>query len=80
MWYTVCLTTEAKDEKSDGCNVAVLINPKKKTFDGIKDFKGPVIVFATQKEDREAVEKSGRHDLTVVSSIDEALSKIKGTL
>ena len=62
------------------CDVAVLINPKKKTFDGIKDFKGPVIVFATQKEDKEAVEKSGRHDLIVVSSIDEALSKINGTL
>lgn len=58
------------------CDVAVLINPKKGSFDKIKAFKGPVIVFATQEDDRDAVRKSGRSDLTVVSSIDDALGKI----
>ena len=60
--------------------VALLIDPKKKTFNELKDFKGPVIVLSTHADTPAEIKASGRKDLIVVSSAAEATAKLKESL
>ena len=58
----------------------MLIDPKKKTFNELKDFKGPVIVLSTHADTPAEIKASGRKDLIVVSSAAEATAKLKESL
>ena len=62
------------------CDVALLIDPKKKHFKEFKDFKGPVIVLSTHADTAAEIKASGRTDLIVVSSAAEASAKLKESL
>lgn len=61
-------------------DVALLIDPKKKTFKGLKGFKGPVIVLSTHSDTPAEIKASGRTDLIVTSSAAEASAKLKEAL
>ena len=60
--------------------VALLIDPKKKTFKELKDFKGPVVVLSTHADTPAEIKASERKDLIVVSSAAEATAKLKESL
>ena len=61
-------------------DVALLIDPKKKTFKEIKDFKGPVIALTTYADSAAVIKTSGRTDMVVASSAAEATAKLKESL
>ena len=64
----------------DTCDVALLIDPKKKTFGKLGDFKGPVVVLSTHDKAAAEIKASGRNDLMVATSAAEALAKLKEAL
>ena len=64
----------------DKCAAALLIDPKKKTFEGLKDFKGPVVVLATHDDTAAEIKASGRSGLIVASSASEASARLKEVL
>ncbi len=77
VWHSTDYNRVLSPAKGD---VALLINPKKKHFKELKDFKGPVIVLSTHTDTAAEIKVSGRADLIVVSSAAEASAKLKETL
>ena len=77
VWHSTDYNRVLSPAKGD---VALLINPKKKHFKELKDFKGPVIVLSTHTDTAAEIKASGRTDLIVVSSAAEASAKLKESL
>jgi len=74
VWHSADYNRVISSAKGD---VALLIDPKEKTFKELKDFKGPVVVLSTHADTAEVVKASGRKDLTVAASASEASAKLK---
>ena len=74
LWHSADYNRVLSPAKGD---VALLIDPKKKTFKELKDFKGPVVVLSTHADTPAEIKASGRKDLIVVSSAADATAKLK---
>ena len=77
VWHSADYNRVLSSAKSD---VALLIDPKKKAFKDLKDFKGPVVVLSTHADTAAEIKTSGRTDLIVVSSAADASAKLKESL
>lgn len=77
VWHSSDFNRVYSSAKGD---VALLIDPKKKSFKEIKDFKGPVVVLSTHAQSAAEIKASGRKDLIVTSSVSEATAKLKEAL
>ena len=77
LWHSADYNRVLSPAKGD---VALLIDPKKKTFKELKDFKGPVVVLSTHADTPAEIKASERKDLIVVSSAAEATAKLKESL
>ena len=77
VWHSTDYNRVLSSAKGD---VALLIDPKKKTFKELKDFKGPVVVLSTHADTAAEIKASGRKDLIVAASAAEASAKLKDSL
>ena len=77
VWHSADCNRVLSPAKGD---VALLIDPKKKTFKELKDFKGPVVVLSTHADTAAEIKASGRKDLIVAASAAEASAKLKDSL
>jgi len=77
VWHSTDYNRALSSAKGD---VALLIDPKKKTFKELKDFKGPVVVLSTHADTAAEIKASGRKDLIVAASAAEASAKLKDSL
>lgn len=77
VWHSADYNRVLSSAKGD---VALLIDPKKKTFKELKDFRGPVVVLSTHADAAAEIKASGRKGLIVAASAAEASAKLKESL